>query len=176
MTIFFFYALSTLALLSAVSVILQKNPVYSALSLIVVFFSIAGFFLLQGAFYLAVLEILVYVGAIMVLFLFVVMLLKTGDNILIYFPPIAKMGVIFVLISMAVGLFGFYINNHINTNFAGQLGAIFSQKFEPIQTGGVYDLGMILFTKYLFPFEVASVLLLVAMIGTIFITKKEKKI
>jgi len=176
MSVFFFYFLSALALLSAVSVIFQKNPVYSALSLIVVFFSIAGFFLLQGAFYLAVLEILVYAGAIMVLFLFVVMLLKTGDDAMLYLPSVAKMGVVFVLISILAGLIGAYVNEHLNTNFASQLGDLFGQDFQMLNAGGVKDLGQSLFTKYLFPFEIASVLLLVAMVGAIFITKREKKI
>ncbi|MBL7052710.1 MAG: NADH-quinone oxidoreductase subunit J [Candidatus Marinimicrobia bacterium] len=175
MSVFFFYFLSALALLSAVSVIFQKNPVYSALSLIVVFFSIAGFFLMQGAFYLAVLEILVYAGAIMVLFLFVVMLLKTGEDTMLYLPSVAKMGTIFVFISVLAGLFGVYLNEHISSSFAGKFGVMFGQDFEMLHAGGVADLGGALFTKYLFPFEIASVLLLVAMVGAIFITKREKK-
>ena len=176
MIVFFFYFLSALALLSAVSLVFQKNAVYSALSLIVVFFSIAGLYLLQGAYYLAVLEILVYAGAIMVLFLFVVMVLKADDDSMLYLSGVVKISMVFVSVAFIVGLFGVFLNKHLSTDFASTLGSLFSKDFEMLDAGGVGDLGEVLFTKYIFPFEVASVLLLVAIIGAIFITIRERKL
>jgi len=164
-TTFLFYLFSVVALGSAVMVVTRRNPVTSALFLVLSFFSLAGIYVLMDAFFLAAVQVAVYAGAIMVLFLFVIMLLgaeKLGaSGTLAWQRPLA--------IILGLGL------------IAETLYVLFFQASElsaastlPPDFGSPKSIGTMLFQEYLLPFEVTSVLLLVAMIGAIVLTRKEK--
>ncbi len=157
------WLLSAICVICALSVILHKNPVVSAIYLIGCFFALAGLFLMLQAPFLAAAQIIIYAGAIMVLFIFVIMLLnlkKEPDRFsrakLFKFPRVV---LLFLL------LFSF-------------LTSIFATAFPFAPYSGtdkgrsVADVATLLFTKYLFPFELASLLLLIAMIGGIVMAKK----
>ena len=165
MTESLFFIFAAMAIVSALMVILNRNPIYSAVSLVITLFSLAGIFLLLEAYFLAVVQIIVYAGAIMVLFLFVIMLLNPGKEakflsptnpriMIITLLSIAFIGMIFTLVSGTVN----YIGEAASS--AGDLGT-------------TRNIGLTLFTKYLLPFEIASLLLLVALVGAVLMTKRD---
>ncbi|MCU0423642.1 MAG: NADH-quinone oxidoreductase subunit J [Bacteroidia bacterium] len=164
MSFYLFVILSVLTLCSAFAVVLAKNPMYSVLSLIVCFFTVAGHYVLLNAQFLAIVHIIVYAGAIMVLFLFVVMLLNLNsetephkDNMLKVAAVITG-GLLFVVLIASIK--------------ATELGT-FSLP-QKSNLGYVEEVGKKLFTDYLLPFEISSVLFLSAMIGSVVLAKKEK--
>ena len=160
-----FWFLTALALVSALMVLLSRNPVHSVLWLIVVFFAISGHYILLNAQFLAIVNLIVYAGAIMVLFLFVIMLMnlnKATDpqkNLLMKLAGVVSGGcLLLVLISLI--------------NQAPEI----SKKMAMVKEGNiglVGNLGKILFSEYVVPFEISSVLFLSAMVGAIVIGKKE---
>ena len=139
------------------------NPVTSAMFLVLTMVFLAGLFVLLHAFFLAAIQVLVYAGAVMVLFLFVIMLLdlKAEER-----RRLKVFGITTGLIAVGAILFIF-----LNTLAQAPLGASTTPELE----GTTMALGKLMFTRYLLPFEVVSVLLLVAMIGAIFLSKKELK-
>ena len=159
------FAVNTLvAVFSAINVVAQPNPVHSALFLIANFFCIAVYYLLLSAQFLAVVQVIVYAGAIMVLFLFVITLLspgreETGPNRLraLQLPAIA------LAIILGIGLAGVLMFNDV-------LGA--PGNVSPQDLGTVQTVGTQLFRGFLFPFEVTSLLLLVALLGAIVLGKR----
>ena len=167
MTLLFFLALSILAIAGALGVVLSKNPVYSALSLLLNFAILAVMFIMLHAQFVAVVQIIVYAGAVVVLFLFVIMLIGgdlglfaargRGRTIGAYVAVVA--GVL-----MLLGL-GYMAIAGVTANTAGNVPG----------NGSVQAIGEVLFTKYLLPFELASVLLLVAMIGAVVLTRKPQR-
>ena len=159
-----FYFAALIAVGSAILVVLNRNAVYSAIFLVLCFFSLAMIYLLLEAYFLAVLEIFIYAGAIMVLFLFVVMLLNLGrEKALPHFMKFQR-----ALSIMLVILFFFGVSL-IMVDGSGEL----HQPTIKFSSGSVYALGEALFTKFLLPFEVASLLLLVALIGTVYLAKRK---
>ncbi|WP_119391542.1 NADH-quinone oxidoreductase subunit J [Taklimakanibacter lacteus] len=165
----FFYLFSVVACAAAVMVISSRNPVHSVLFLILVFFNAAGLFILAGAEFLALILVVVYVGAVAVLFLFVVMMLDVDftelrRGMLSYLPIGGAIGLILLVeLILVLGTW----------NFSSEAGKI----AEPIAPGGVTNteaLGLILYTKYFFYFQVAGLVLLVAMIGAIVLTLRHK--
>jgi len=162
-TTFFFYFLSGLAILSGVLVITRKNPVHSALALILTLLCVAGLYLMLYAPFVAGVQIILYVGGIMVLFLFVIMLVniersqKEKQFNQQWLPGILAacgLGLLFVLI---------YVK--------GQ--ALFSQPVLTMpETENTQRVGVMLYSNYMFPFEIASLLLLVAIIGAVVMAKK----
>ncbi len=161
-TLFFFLAFLTV--LSALMVIISKNPVHSVLYLILTFFTLSGHYILLNAQFLAAVNIIVYAGAIMVLFLFVIMFLNMkaeeyGKN-----PMLAKLAGAIVGGTLFVILLGAYLQ----TRLVGVDPAAFNS-----QTGMVENLGKVLFKDYVLPFELAAILLLVAMIGAVLLGKRE---
>ncbi len=160
-----FWVLSALALFSAIMVVASKNPVHSILFLIVVFFTISGHYILLNAQFLAIVNIIVYAGAIMVLFLFVVMLMNLNaesepkKHRLLQFAGLISGGCLFLVIISAVS----------DTTQAGNL-----VKMGAGNEGLIKNLGMVLFKNYVLPFEISSVLFLSAMIGAVVIGKREK--
>jgi NADH-quinone oxidoreductase subunit J len=159
-----FYFAALIAVGSAILVVLNRNAVYSAIFLVLCFFSLAMIYLLLEAYFLAVLEIFIYAGAIMVLFLFVVMLLNLGrEKALPHFMKFQR-----ALSLMLVILFFFGVSL-IMVDGSGEL----HQPTIKFSSGSVYALGEALFTKFLLPFEVASLLLLVALIGTVYLAKRK---
>ena len=163
MTALLFYIIAFLAIISALFVVLNRNPVYSAVMLVFCFFSLAALYVLLEAYFVAVLEVIVYAGAIMVLFLFVIMLINVGKEIAV--PMLIQKGKMIPFI--LVILFSFNIILLILWRSEGlhQSNAISS-------VGGIKAIGESLFTKYLLPFEIASLLLLVALIGTVYLAKR----
>ena len=159
-----FYIAAFISVVSALLVVLNRNAVYSVILLVLTFFSLAVIFLLLEAYFLAVLEILIYAGAIMVLFLFIVMLLKEGREQAL--PKLMQLQRGFSLLLILVFFLGI-------TLLVVRGMDVLPPPVESASTGSVAALGEALFSKYLFPFEIASLLLLVALIGTVFLAKRK---
>lgn len=168
MVTIFFIIFAIVALVSAVLMITHKNPVYSALFLILTFFSLAGMYFLLEAQFIAIVQIIVYAGAIMVLFLFVMMLLnlRQETRLPIGRPFQVALGSIFALVLLIQVLFIVKVGLTVS-----KLGAFPPEKINEI--GSVQVIGGELFTNYLFPFEAASILLLVGIIGAIILGRKK---
>ena len=162
-----FYAFSVILVFAATRVITDRNPVHAALFLVLSFFSAAAIWLLLKAEFLAIVLVLVYVGAVMVLFLFVVMMLdinigKLREGFWGYFPLAATIGVVIVLEMSAVLLRGFW--------------AIDSQAPAAAATiGNTRELGKLIYTQYVYAFEIAAVILLVAIIAAVALTLRRRK-
>lgn len=162
--LFFFYFAGVIALTSLLVVAL-RNPIYSALSLLIMFFHVAGLYVTLHAEFLAAVQIIVYAGAILVLYLFVVMLLnvKQEDRYHAQLPVAGFLGVMILSELLLLAL---------QRKVGPEPG---SRTVEPaIDTAGNTEtIGEVLYSTYLFPFEVASLILLVAMIGAIVLAKKD---
>jgi NADH-quinone oxidoreductase subunit J len=164
--VFFFFAI--ISVLAAFGVIFQKNAVHSALYLLVNFASLAALYLLLNAQFIAVAQVIIYAGAIVVLFLFVVMLLgaEFGERVA-ESRRWTYMAVVLGLVLLT--LIGTMVyDNTINGAQGSDTPAVIAQ------TGNVQLLGTALFTRYLLPFEMASVLLLIGMIGVVVLAKKKQ--
>lgn len=163
-TTILFILLSVLAIGSALMVITRKNPVHSVLYLVVTFFAISGHYILLNAQFLAIVNIIVYAGAIMVLFLFVVMLMNLNTEVepqknkLVQFAGVISGGCLFLILMAAI-----MKSNVASGNVELQTG----------DYGLIKTLGTVLFKDYVVPFEISSVLFLSAMIGAVVISKKE---
>jgi NADH-quinone oxidoreductase subunit J len=171
--IFAFFFLATVIATSAILVVAFRNPVYSVISLLVMFFHIAALFVSLHAEFLAAVQIIVYAGAILVLYLFVVMLLnlKHDDSyqrqvwIGVGLGAVALAEIIYLVVTAGGGLTR-------SLNGAPIVGSA-AEAASTMPQGNTEMIGRLLYTKYLFPFEVASLILLVAMIGAILLAKKE---
>jgi NADH-quinone oxidoreductase subunit J len=168
----FFYLFSLVAIASAVMVIVGKNPVHSVLFLILAFVNAAALFLLTGAEFLAMILIVVYVGAVAVLFLFVVMLLDVDftelrSGVAKYAPIGTLIGVIFAA-ELIVVLGGY--------TFSPEIAATASQPIPALTSrNNTQALGDVLYTTYAFYFQIAGLILLVAMIGAIVLTLRRRE-
>jgi NADH-quinone oxidoreductase subunit J len=167
-TLILFIVLAVVAVLSALGLLVSRNAVYAALFLVLNFAAVAVFYLLLGAPFIAIVQVTVYAGAIMVLFLFVIMLLGAEKlpkaQGLPWQRPLA-IGLVAVLAAEALFLLFQRLQLTTSlTNPSAELNSVEALKL----------LGTTLFSDYLLPFEVTSILLLVAMIGAIVLTKKEK--
>lgn len=163
-----FYSFAAVMVISSLMVILRKNPIHSALFLIVTFFCLGGVFLLLKAEFIAAIQIIVYAGAIMVLFLFVIMLLNVEREVAS--PSGHRMQKLWALIlSVAIGFS--LISVMTATVFTGEKGALTP---EAVSTAGNSEtIGRLLFTDFLLPFEITSILLLAAIIGAVIMSKKK---
>ena len=164
-----FYVFAAILVFAALRVITSRNPVHSALWLVLSFFSAAGVWLLLQAEFLAIALVLVYVGAVMVLFLFVVMMLdvnfdKLRERFRSYIPVGATVGVL-ILVEMTLVLLGGYLDR------AGTAAAA----RRPPATATRARSACELYTDYAYPFEIAAVLLLVAIIAAIALTHRERR-
>ena len=163
-----FLLLALIAIASAIGMLLSRNAVYSALYLVLNFVTVAVFYLLLGAPFIAMAQITIYAGAIMVLFLFVIMLLGAESlpksDVLPWQRPLA------IGLAALLGVESVYLL----VTKARPLGNVLPPDAAANSSQNLQQLGMTLFTDYLFPFEVVSVLLLVAMVGAIILSKKEK--
>jgi len=158
-----FLVLALLAVFAAISLIVQRHPIHSALSLIVVMVALAGLYLLMGAEFVAAVQIIVYGGAIMVLFVFVIMLLNAEEEERTNFSKLAR----FAGIPLALAITGF-IAAAIARN-AGSLPAA-----EPSGTlTSTKTLSNLLFSDFVYPFELTSFLILVAILGAIVLAQRE---
>ncbi|GGE80585.1 MULTISPECIES: NADH-quinone oxidoreductase subunit J [Stappia] len=167
----FFYLFAAIAVASAFMVIAARNPVHSVLFLILAFFNAAGLFILIGAEFLAMLLVVVYVGAVMVLFLFVVMMLDVDfvelrQGFLQYLPVGALVGIV-LLVELLLGL-GAWV---ISPDLAGTLPAPAPAAAD---VSNIRALGELIYTRYILFFQMAGLVLLVAMIGSIVLTLRHK--
>ena len=160
-----FGILSFLAIMFALMVVFTRNPVNSVLYLVLTFFCIAGHYLLLNAQFLAVVHIVVYAGAIMVLFLFVIMLMNLNEE------SEPQKNIIMKIIAGCIG--GILLFVMVGTLKGAEQMQL--QQYGASEIGLVKNLGKVLFGEFLFPFEIASVLLLAAMVGAILLGKKEVK-
>jgi NADH-quinone oxidoreductase subunit J len=161
-----FYTFAALTLVCGLLVVanpFSRNPVTSAMFLVLTIGSMAGLFVLLHAFFLAAVQILVYAGAVMVLFLFVIMLLNPKEEQRRSFSLVAGGQAL-----LAAGALAWILLRVIEGSGAAAAAA-------PAVEGGTGELGRALFTRYLLPFEVVSVVLLVAMVGVILLSKKDLK-
>lgn len=164
-----FIILAAIAVGSALGMLFSQNAVHAALFLVLNFAVVSVFFLILGAPFIAMVQVTVYAGAIMVLFLFVIMLLGaellTGEDIALPWqrPLAVLLGLLFIAAIAAIAS-------------AGNLGQVFGvvEQLNP-NVGGPQEIGAALFQRYLLPFELTSFLLLVAMIGAVILTRDDKK-
>ena len=159
-----FYFLAAITLATAFLTIYSRNPIHSAIYLVICFFSIAGHYLLFNAQFLAIVHVIVYSGAIMVLFLFTIMLMNLNKEDEVHKPRITRLGAVVVFCLMSLVLIAIFINSK---PIVGEYD-ITGEDFQSIKV-----LGKVLLNEYMVPFEFASILLLVAMIGTVLLSKKE---
>ena len=165
-TDFIFYVLAAILLFAALRVITTRNPVHAALHLVLAFFTAAGIWLLLQAEFLAIVLVLVYVGAVMVLFLFVVMMLdinidKLREGFWSYLPLAGTIGAL-MAIEMAMILGNKYFMAAESVS-------------RPVTYSDTAALGKVMYTDYLLPFELAAVVLLVAIVAAIALTLREKR-
>lgn len=168
---FMFYVLSLITVLSAVMVVFSKNPVHSVLFLILAFFNVAGLFVLLGAEYIAMTLVIVYVGAVAVLFLFVVMMLNINfsemrEGFLRYLP----LGLVVAATIFAEMVLVFYKTMSVK-NILAPAKDIIEISSDVSNTKAI---GTILYTNYAYPFQMAGIILLIAMIGAIVLTKRQR--
>ena len=163
-----FYAFAAVLVVAALGVITARNPVHSALFLVLAFFTSAAIWLLLEAEFLAIVLVLVYVGAVMVLFLFVVMMLDVNlEELRKGFTRYAPLGVLIALVMVA---------ELINVIWVKRLGqqAIAGGPPMPVDASNTKLLGSVLYTKYVYPFEIAAVILLVAIVAAIALTMRHR--
>src|SRR3954470_12859665 len=170
-----FYLFSVVLLFAAFRVITSRNPVYAALFLVLTFFQAAGIWMLLKAEFLAISLVLVYVGAVMVLFLFVVMMLdidveKLRQGFWKHFPLAATIGALIALEMAAVLMGGFRPAEEPRA-----LPGVAQAAQAGVQYSNTRELGRLLYTEYLFPLEIAAVLLLVAIVAAIALTLRQRK-
>jgi NADH-quinone oxidoreductase subunit J len=162
MDVILFLIFALIAVICAINVVVQTHPISSALSLVGVMGSLAVLYLLLGGEFIAAAQVIVYAGAIMVLFIFVIMLLNAGSETRkgrSYLIPGAP------LLVVLLGLLAYYVQRM----FPGST----MVRFGGFQGGGPRDFGTALFTTYLLPFEVTSILVLIAIIGAVVLARKE---
>ena len=163
-----FYLFATLTIASAVLVIFARNPVHSVLWLILAFFNAAGLMLLLGAEFIAMLVVIVYVGAVAVLFLFVVMMLDIDfAQLRSGFTANLPFGIIIALVLLAEIVVAFSVHNTGPALSSGHVAATTQPN--------IVALGQLLYSRYLFRFEIAGLILLVAMIGAIVLTHRGRR-
>lgn len=165
MSAFLFWLFALVMLAFGVAVVINRNPIASALSLVLCFMGLSALFMSLDAFFIGIIQVLVYAGAVMVLFLFIIMLLD------LRLEERRKMNVVAVVGGSAVAL-AFFLQVYF---VVGQLSAA-KQPFPALdspKTDDVHNVGLLLFTNYNLPFQIIGVLILVATIGVIVLSKRE---
>lgn len=173
-----FFMFSVIALGAAIMMILHRNPVYSAIFLIVALFALAGFYVLLQAPFVASVHVIVYAGAIMVLFLFVIMLLNLKQDPSRERGRIARRAFASVIVAVLLAEMGVLIGGSLLDGSgvaAAPLGASSADGSAEATSfvGGTAAIGRQLFTNYILPFEIASVLLLVGIVGAVILAKRK---
>jgi len=158
-----FFVLAAIAVLGAVSLILQRHPIHSALSLIVVMVALAGLYLLMGAEFVAAIQIIIYGGAIMVLFIFVIMLLNAGEEERTNFSGLATYAGIPLAVAVTGLIAAAIVSSGRSLPAPAPSGALTSTK----------TLSLLLFNEFVYPFELTSFLILVAILGVIVLAQRE---
>ena len=170
-----FYLFAAVAVLASLLVIAQRNPIHSVIFLIAAFGALSGLYVLLEAPFIAVIQIIVYAGAIMVLFLFVVMLLNAPvEEVPPHGPGAPRMPLRPGPRAMRFGAL-LAVAFAIELVWALSRAGVRSQAFDRDAVSSVAALGRLLFTQYAFPFEVTSVLILVAMVGAVMLARREER-
>jgi len=159
-----FFALAAIAVIGAINLIIQKHPIHSALSLIVVMVAIAGLYLLMGAEFVAAVQIIVYGGAIMVLFVFVIMLLNAGVEEHTSLSKLAGPPGLLLVLALAGFVAATLAKSGANVQSVAQAGALSSTK-------GISEM---VFKDFVYPFELTSFLILVAILGATVLAQRGK--
>lgn len=165
----FFYIFALLSIVSAAGVLFLRNPIHSALSLVGTFFCLGAIYVMLNAEFVAVIQVLVYAGAIMVLFLFVLMLLSNEEGMqqhAIRWTPAKGVAAVATLV-VFLQIVSSFLSPAMRLGEPGTYDAA-----TVAETGSIAVIGRLLFTEYLLPFEVISILLLVAVIGAVVIAKR----
>jgi NADH-quinone oxidoreductase subunit J len=162
----FFYGLGAVAIASAILVVTRRSPVVSALYLILNFLCLAGLYLTLNAQFIAIIQIIVYAGAIMVLFLFVIMLLNLGEE------KKLRQGIVWPKV-LGVGLIAALLMELLYIILSAGSGFPEKDLENAVAIGSIEEIGRQLFTTYLFPFEVTSLLLTAAIVGAVVLAKKK---
>ena len=160
-----FYFFSFLSVLSALMVVISKNPIHSVLYLILTFFTLSGHYILLNAQFIAIVNLIVYAGAIMVLFLFTIMFLNLKDDAFVGSRLWFNLAAVFVVLTLS----GILISK-----IALAPVTVASDLERNSQIGMVENLGQTLFSRFLVPFELVSVLFLSAMVGAVMLGRREK--
>jgi NADH-quinone oxidoreductase subunit J len=162
----FFFVVAAVAIIMSIMVVTCKNPINSALSLVMTFFCLATFYVMLDAPFMAVTQVIVYAGAIMVLIVFVIMLLNVKAES-------GKRGSHAVLAGSAIGVFTLFLTCWllIKGSMTGVTGSM--DAAQVVKYGHVELIGKALFTDFLFPFEITSLLLLAAIVGAVILAKKK---
>lgn len=166
-----FYAFAAAAVVSAVMVVVKKNPVSSAMSLVVTFFSLSGIYVLLNSQFIAVMQVLVYAGAIMVLIIFVIMLLNLRASALgLYNKTASKAAVIIIFVlAMFVSLVAIVVTGQMS-DVSGMFNNAHINR-----AGGVQVIARAMFSDFLLPFELTSLLITVAIIGAVVMSRGAAK-
>jgi NADH-quinone oxidoreductase subunit J len=167
MSLFLFWTFALLMLIFGAAVVINRNPVASALSLIVSFLGLAALFMSLDAYFVGIIQVLVYAGAVMVLFLFIIMLLNLQAEERRQVNWLAAAGGIAVALVLLVQIF--FVIGHFQ---------VARQSFPPLArstTDDVWNIGALLFSNYNLPFQVIGVLVLVATIGVVLLSKRESR-
>ena len=171
-----FYILSAIALAGAAMVVFLRNPVYNVLALIVTFFAIAGHYLLLSAQFLAAVHVIVYAGAIMVLFLYVIMMLNLNEDAEPNKSLLAKIGAVagggFLMLVLVSALRS---AETMSIEATAKMQGYTLENFiaHSNNMGSIENLGMVLYREYLVPFEISAILFLAGMVGAVMLGKKE---
>jgi NADH-quinone oxidoreductase subunit J len=160
-----FYVLAALAVVGAINLIVQRHPIHSALSLIVVMVALAGLYLLLGAEFVAAVQIIVYGGAIMVLFVFVIMLLNAGVEERTNLSRLANLATILPLVAALTGFLAATVAHSSN--------ALQTASRQSVVMADTRGLSHMLFKEFVYPFELTSFLILVAILGAIVLAQRE---
>ena len=160
-----FFVLAALAVIGAVNLVWQKHPIHSALSLIVVMVCLAGLYLLMGAEFVAAVQIIVYGGAIMVLFIFVIMLLNAGEEERTDFSKIAKFAGLPLALALTASIAAGVVKS----------GASVPNATQQVIPGATGQISSMLFKEFVYPFELTSFLILIAIMGALVLAQREKK-
>jgi len=163
MGMFLFFLLSLLCTGAVLGMIISRNPAYSALFVVLAFAGTAGLFGLMDAPFIAVVQIIIYAGAILVLFVFVIMMVDIKQGL----PPEKKKGA-----ALAAGFLGIFLLGELILS-VGRAWR-FLQKAPEISPGSTADLGELLFTRYLYPFEITSLLIIAALAGAVILSRKRE--
>ncbi|MBI3092491.1 MAG: NADH-quinone oxidoreductase subunit J [Candidatus Tectomicrobia bacterium] len=166
----FFYLFAAVAVGAALVVVLNRNILHCAMALVLMFFAIAALFLMLGAEFIAAVQVLVYAGAIMVLFLFVILLIQIDRVQMLRFAHRQSPLVVIIAVLLLAELLYMIIRGTLGIAPGGADAAAAGAA-----SGSTEAFGALLYTTYLFPFEVASVLLLAAMIGAILLARLDKE-
>jgi NADH-quinone oxidoreductase subunit J len=161
---FLFWLFAFIMLVFGAAVIINRNPIASALSLVICFMGLSALFMSLDAFFIGIIQVLVYAGAVMVLFLFIIMLLDLRRE------QLRKLNIVAIAGGIAVAM-AFFLQIYF---VIGQLSAA-RHPFPPLaaKTDDVHNVGLLLFTNYTLPFQIIGVLVLVATIGVIVLSKRE---